>query len=88
MSGDWNGDKKDSVGLYDPAARKVYLNNRLDGSNTDVRVYALPVSATAIPVAGNWGTFPQPKASVSPALLAAAVLFDPTKPKTPLNVVN
>jgi hypothetical protein len=50
--------------------------------------YTLPVSATAIPVAGNWGSFPQAKSTVSPAILAAAVSFDPTKPKTSLNVVK
>jgi len=87
FAGDWNGDKKDTVGLYDPVARTVYLNNRTDGSITDVRTYTLPVSATAIPVGASWGSFPQQKALVSPALLAAAVLFDPTKPKTNLNVV-
>jgi len=86
FAGDWNGDKKDTVGLYDPVARTVYLNNRTDGSITDVRTYTLPVSATAIPVGASWGSFPQQKALVSPALLAAAVLFDPTKPKTNLNV--
>ena len=50
--------------------------------------YTLPVSATAIPVGGNWGSFPQPKAPISPALLAAAVSFDSSKPKTSLNVVK
>ena len=86
LAGDWNGDKKDTVGLYDPVARTVYLNNRIDGSITDVRTYTLPASATAIPVGGNWGSFPQPKPTVSPTLMAAAVTFDPTKPKTNLSV--
>ena len=86
LAGDWNGDKKDTVGLYDPVARTVYLNNRIDGSITNLVVYSLPASVTATPVAGNWGSFPQPKATVSPTLLAAAVSFDPTKPKTNLTV--
>jgi hypothetical protein len=88
LAGDWNGDKKTTVGLYDPAARTVYLNNRTDGSITDLITYTLPVGPRAIPVAGNWGSFPQPKASISPALLAAAVSFDSSKPKTSLNVVR
>ena len=86
LAGDWNGDKKDTVGLYDPATRTVYLNNRIDGSITNLVVYSLPASVTAMPVAGNWGSFPQPKAAVSATLLAAAVSFDPTKPKTNLTV--
>ena len=88
LAGDWNGDKKTTVGLYDPAARTVYLNNRIDGSTTNMITYTLPVSATAIPVAGNWGSFPQPIAPISPALLAAAVSFDSTKPRTSLSVVK
>ena len=88
IAGDWNGDKKTTVGLYDPAARTVYLNNRIDGSITNLITYTLPVSATAIPVGGNWGSFPQPKAPISPALLAAAVSFDSSKPRTSLNVVK
>jgi hypothetical protein len=86
LAGDWNGDKKDTVGLYDPATRTVYLNNRIDGSITNLVVYSLPASVTAVPVAGNWGSFPQPKPAVSATLLAAAVSFDPTKPKTNLTV--
>ena len=88
LAGDWNGDKKTTVGLYDPAARTVYLNNRIDGSTTNMITYKLQVSATAIPVGGNWGSFPQPKAPISPALLAAAVSFDSSKPRTSLNVVK
>lgn len=88
IAGDWNGDRKDTFGLYDPAARTFYLNNRVDGSINDLVVFSLPAAGSAVPVAGNWGTFPGPRQSsgtartTSPdaALLAAAVTFDPQAP--------
>jgi hypothetical protein len=88
LAGDWNGDKKDTCGLYDPVARRVYLNNRVDGSVANLITYTLPVGAAAIPVVGNWGSFPQPKPQpqVSTSMLAAAVSFEQSKPRTSLSV--
>ena len=88
LAGDWNGDKKDTCGLYDPVARRVYLNNRVDGSVANLITYTLPVNAAAIPVVGNWGAFPQPKPQpqVSTSMLAAAVSFEQSKPRTSLSV--
>ncbi len=54
ISGDWDGDGKDSTGLYDPKTGTWYLNNKSDGSFTDMFVVTTPVGNGLRPVAGNW----------------------------------
>jgi hypothetical protein len=56
ITGDWNGDGFDTVGLYDPAANDWYLNNKIDGSVTDLITLPAPadVPASWIPVTGDW----------------------------------
>jgi hypothetical protein len=55
VAGDWNRDGKATVGLYDPAARTWYLNDRTDGSITAVTtVTTAYASASWKPLIGDW----------------------------------
>ena len=54
VTGDWDGDGKDTVGFYDQAKGLFRLKNRLEGGDADVVVrFGLP-KAGWIPVAGDW----------------------------------
>ena len=58
--GDWNGDGRDSVGLYDPATSTFYLRNTncLQGPNdkgyADIVFNYGPANCGMLPVAGDW----------------------------------
>jgi hypothetical protein len=54
--GDWDGDGEDSVGLYDAARSRWYLNNRnRAGDANDVLSYQTPgVPKKWRPIVGNW----------------------------------
>lgn len=55
LAGDWNGDGTDTIGLYDPAARTFYLNNRTDGSTTTVVTLRPAFSERGWrPITGDW----------------------------------
>jgi hypothetical protein len=55
VAGDWNRDGKATVGLYDPAARTWYFNDRTDGSITTVTSVATSyASASWKPLTGDW----------------------------------
>jgi hypothetical protein len=55
VAGDWDGDGLDTVGLYNPSDRRWYLNNKTDGSITDLVVLrTLGLPANARPITGNW----------------------------------
>ncbi len=84
LVGDWDGNKKDTVGLFDPVAKRFYLNNRIDGSTNNMLIFSLPMAATAIPVTGNWGSFPAaPRPAVAPLLKSAPMpaLLAPIPPE-------
>ena len=54
LSGDWNGDGDDGVGVYDPATGAFYLRDAIDEGFAD---YALGYGANGkgwIPLAGDW----------------------------------
>jgi len=53
VAGDWDGDGKDKIGLYEPATGRFYLRN----ANSPGAARIVPLgrtSATWLPVAGDW----------------------------------
>ena len=60
IAGDWNGDGKDTIGLYDPTKSVFYLRNTtsLQGANdlgyADVTFAYGAAGAGWIPIAGDW----------------------------------
>jgi glucose/arabinose dehydrogenase len=54
LVGDWDGDGKDGVGLYDPATSTFYLKNHLTGSGFDQTLTFGPPRGGWIPLAGDW----------------------------------
>jgi hypothetical protein len=53
LSGDWDGDGRDSLGLYDPRDRRFYLRNALTAGPTDVAT--IPIGPFgAVPFVGDW----------------------------------
>jgi hypothetical protein len=55
ITGDWNGNGKDTVGLFDPSTGDWFLNNRVDGTISDLLIVGgrgEPV--TQLPVTGDW----------------------------------
>jgi hypothetical protein len=53
--GDWNGNDKDTPGLYNPAKSQWILNNKSDGSVNDLVVFRTPgLPVSAIPITGDW----------------------------------
>jgi hypothetical protein len=55
VTGDWDGDGRDTTGLYDPARRTWYLNNRVNGSTTAVFTVTTAYAAPSWrPVTGDW----------------------------------
>lgn len=52
ITGDWNGDGIDTIGLYETKTAKFYLKNRNDSSETDITfLYGNPGD---IPISGDW----------------------------------
>lgn len=57
LAGDWNGDGKDSIGLYEPATGEFLLSNSITATVNDVYVTipaANPYLAYSVPIAGDW----------------------------------
>ena len=52
--GDWNGDGKDTIGLYDPATSTFYLRNTNNSGNADVTFVYGAAGAGWLPIAGDW----------------------------------
>ncbi|MBX7166181.1 MAG: NF038122 family metalloprotease [Pirellulales bacterium] len=53
ISGDWNGDGIDTVGLYNPATAQFFLSNALGNSIADVTPFTYGMPGW-IPLAGDW----------------------------------
>ena len=54
VSGDWNGDGSDTVGLYDPASGMFSLAEA-NTSGTSVNTFQFgPIGSSVLPVAGDW----------------------------------
>lgn len=53
VAGDWNGDGRDTVGLWLPDTGRFLLKNTLLRGRQDVN-FALPVPRGMIPLAGDW----------------------------------
>ena len=55
LAGDWDGNGRDTVGLYDPVKQTVYMNNRVDGSISTVSSARIPIAGRNwVPLAGDW----------------------------------
>ena len=60
IAGDWDGDGKDTIGLYNPATSKFYLRNTTslqgltDLGYADVAFTFGTAGAGGLPIAGNW----------------------------------
>jgi hypothetical protein len=54
VSGDWDGDGRDGIGLYDPAKGVFHLRERAGGGPADRIVRFGPVRPRVQPVAGDW----------------------------------
>jgi hypothetical protein len=52
--GDWDGNGRDSIGMYRPANRTFYLRNTLNAGFADVTIPFTAAQAGDIPVAGDW----------------------------------
>ena len=60
IAGDWNGDGKDTIGLYNPTTSKFFLRNTTslqgpsDKGYADVAFTYGPANAGWLPIAGDW----------------------------------
>lgn len=54
LAGDWNGDGRTTIGVWDPAARTFRLKNTLQPTGADLFRSATPPSSRAVPLAGDW----------------------------------
>ena len=54
IAGDWNGDGKDTIGLYDPTTSMFYLRNTNDTGYADVTFAYGAAGAGWKPIAGDW----------------------------------
>ncbi len=55
LAGDWDGDGKDSVGVFDPVLGEAYISNQLDGSITGYQTIRIPRNLLGWkPVVGDW----------------------------------
>ena len=54
VSGDWNGDGVDTVGIYDRDLSVFTLFNRNDGALESASFQYGPVGGAAFPIAGDW----------------------------------
>ena len=55
VTGDWNGDGFDTVGLYDPQTSNWYLSNGTDAwEDVTTIVTTVNIPQSWLPIAGNW----------------------------------
>ena len=54
IAGDWNGDGKDTIGLYNPATSVFYLRNTNDAGYADMTFWYGAPAAGWLPIAGDW----------------------------------
>ncbi len=54
VAGDWDGDGRDTVGLYNPATATVYLRNSNAPGQADVTFVYGPAGSGWTPTAGDW----------------------------------
>jgi hypothetical protein len=54
VAGDWNGDGRDSVGVYRASLRMFYLRNTLNGGFANVSIMVPFAQAGDIPIVGDW----------------------------------
>jgi hypothetical protein len=54
VSGDWDGDGKDGVGLFDPETSTFYLRDDLSDGPPQYRVRLGKAGAGCVPLAGDW----------------------------------
>ena len=54
VAGDWNGDGRDDLGVYDPASALFRLRNSLTPGNPDAQFQFGPRRKGWKPIAGAW----------------------------------
>jgi hypothetical protein len=54
IAGDWNGDGRDTIALYDPTQSVFYLRNSNDSGFADVTFSYGPANSGWTPIAGDW----------------------------------
>jgi hypothetical protein len=54
ITGDWDGDGTDSIGLYNPTTSKFYLHNSNDVGVADLTFQYGPPNAGWTPIVGDW----------------------------------
>jgi hypothetical protein len=54
LSGDWNGDRTGTVGLYDPVHGAFFLKNTNATGTADIAYTYGPSSSTLVPLTGDW----------------------------------
>jgi hypothetical protein len=57
LTGDWNGDGIDTVGLYNPASGTFFLRNANTPGAADLTFAYGPAGAGWTPLAGDWDCF-------------------------------
>lgn len=75
VSGDWDGDGVDTVGLYDPVNSVFYLTNTTNGQATMVFGFGAPAAGWK-PVAGDWNGDGRDTVGLYDALSATFYLTD------------
>jgi hypothetical protein len=54
LAGDWNGDGRDSAGVYRPSNKTFYLRNALNAGFADASVTLTYAAAGDLPLVGDW----------------------------------
>lgn len=54
LAGDWNGDGRDGVGLFDPVNSVFYLRDDLWDGLHQYKIYLAEIGAGHLPLAGDW----------------------------------
>jgi glucose/arabinose dehydrogenase len=53
LAGDWNGDRRTTIGLFDPATGNFQIKNTLDRTSAEIR-FRLAGKPGAVPLVGDW----------------------------------
>ena len=54
ITGDWDGDGVDSIGLFDPLTSSFYLKNSLSDGPADIEFGFGPDNSGWVPLSGSW----------------------------------
>ena len=76
IAGDWNGDGKDTIGLYNPATSTFSLKNTNDSANANVTFAFGAANSGSAPIVGNWDGSPSKAGKSGMDANSAAALPD------------